>query len=113
MSKTDATAAARQAAHRQRRQEAGLTELRGAWVPAELVEQARKVVADLAEQHKAPTDCDPCRQAFEAWATDRWQYPQAVECSGGSYALPLIAVQWTAWQQAWLTVELRHKGCSW
>ena len=54
MSKTDTTAAARQAAHRRRRRDAGVIELRGVWVPAELVEQARKVVAELAERHKAP-----------------------------------------------------------
>ena len=49
----DTTAAARQAAHRQRQREAGLVELRGVWVPAELAEQARKVVAELVERERA------------------------------------------------------------
>ena len=48
----DTTAAARQAAHRRRRRGAGLIELRGAWVPAELVEQARRAVAMMVELHK-------------------------------------------------------------
>jgi len=40
-------------AFRDRKREAGEVELRGLWVPAELAEQARKAVAELAEQHKA------------------------------------------------------------
>ena len=48
----DTTAAARQAAHRERKRGAGVVELRGVWVPAELAEQARKAVAELVEQHK-------------------------------------------------------------
>ena len=42
-----------QAAYRKRQREAGLVKL-DAWVPVELVEQARKAVAELAERHKAP-----------------------------------------------------------
>jgi len=41
-----------QAAHRQRRRDAGFVELRGLWAPVELVELARKAVAELVEQHK-------------------------------------------------------------
>jgi len=64
MSKTDTTAAARQAAHRRRRQEAGLTELRGVWVPAELVEQARKVVAELVERKRAEKNAALIRNGY-------------------------------------------------
>jgi len=39
-------------AFRDRKREAGEVELRGVWVPAELVEQVRKVVAELVERHK-------------------------------------------------------------
>ena len=41
-----------QAAYRKRQREAGLVKL-DAWVPAELVEQARKVVAELVERERA------------------------------------------------------------
>lgn len=40
-----------QAAYRKRQREAGLVKL-DVWVPAELAEQARKVVAELVERHK-------------------------------------------------------------
>lgn len=43
-----------QAAYRRRQREAGLVLLSSVWVPAELVEQARKAIAELVEQHKAP-----------------------------------------------------------
>ena len=51
MSKKDTTAAARQAAHRQRLSAAGIEVVR-IKVPSELVEQARRVVNELIEQHK-------------------------------------------------------------
>lgn len=40
-------------AFRDRKREAGEIELRGVWIPAELAEQARKVVAELVERERA------------------------------------------------------------
>ncbi len=52
MSKQQTPGARAVQAYRDRKKGAGEVELRGVWVPSELVEQARRAVAELVEQSR-------------------------------------------------------------
>ncbi|AHF77926.1 Phage protein [Sodalis praecaptivus] len=41
------------------------------------------------------------RQRFEYWASDKGQYPRAVEKRGNKYLFLTAQNQWEAWQAAW------------
>lgn len=38
------------------------------------------------------------REQFEAWMSDNWKYPRAIEKTGDSYAMATTITQWEAWQ---------------
>lgn len=44
------------------------------------------------------TDTD--REAFEAWASDGYQWPLSIEPSGDNYKHMHTAIKWAAWQAA-------------
>lgn len=41
------------------------------------------------------------RESFEAWFSDDWQHPSAVERDAVGYKLAQAQNAWTAWQAAW------------
>lgn len=41
------------------------------------------------------------RESFDAWFSDDWQYPNAVERDAVGYKLAQTQNAWTAWQAAW------------
>ena len=41
------------------------------------------------------------RESFEAWFSDDWQHPSAVERDAVGYKLAQAQNAWTVWQAAW------------
>lgn len=41
------------------------------------------------------------REAFEAWFSDEWRYPKAVERDAIGYKMAAAQKAWTIWQAGW------------
>lgn len=52
------------------------------------------------------------RSQFEAWMSDNWNHPRAIEKTGDAYILTTTRTQWEAWtaSRESLVVELPKSG---
>ena len=62
--------------------------------------QMQEAAKDLAP-HRKPY----ARDSFEAWASDAYKWPNAIERSGEGYRLMQTQSSWEAWSMAWGSAE--------
>ena len=70
--------------------------------------QMQEAAKDLAAKATvlAPYRKPYARDAFEAWASDAYKWPNAIERSGEGYRLMQTHASWEAWSMAWGSAEV-------
>lgn len=70
--------------------------------------QMQEAAKDLAAKAAilAPHRKPYARDSFEAWASDAYKWPNAVERSGEGYRLMQTQSSWEAWSMAWGSAEV-------
>lgn len=70
--------------------------------------QMQAAAKDLAAKATvlAPYRKPYARDSFEAWASDAYKWPNAIERSGDGYRLMQTQASWEAWSMAWGSSEL-------
>lgn len=70
----------------------------------QMQEAAKDLAAKAAvlEPHRKPY----ARDSFEAWASDAYKWPNAIERSGEGYRLMQTQSSWEAWSMAWGSAEV-------